>query len=485
MTHVKGGDAPDPLAPERDEPTTVHVTTLDDSHPAAWNARLTGRAWRWGLRLGGTTALLGLIAVAVIALSPLLPRHQAPKPAPLDMVALRVPAAERSCLAGVAWAPDGAQVALVRDSVCDTSSLAGPTVMTFNATTGEMVGAFPIDFSFLCASRSCAKERPAAQVALDGVAWSPDSMSVAIPFTVYAATGPATELNLAMFGLAQVAVRGADIGATRSWVESSTASDLLTQPGPVSAIEWDDTDAAYRTLNIAPASAYAWSADGTLTPVTLPTSPGSVSSPAGGVGMSGGAFSMWRSGSDWQINALDCASSEWKLLPRPYVALYLTSLAWSPDGRYLVQVTIATRSDVSQAPAGKPSGCRVEPLPVSAPLAAEHDAGLRAALALVAADVNVSEDVEWRPDGQRLAVVTIPASGNDGAILIYDCRSGKLLRRYTASQIPLNGQPGTGPAKNLETLFTGSAWSPDGRRLLIEASGTGATPFILGPRALG
>ena len=241
-------------------------------------------------------------------------------------------------------------------------------------------------------------------------------------------------------------------------------------------------------LSVTPSYAYRWGANGALEPVTLPDTPSSPTGPTGSA-ISSGGFSMWRRGEIWTVNAILCGDGAAKFLPQPYVALDLSTLAWSPDGRYIADVSIGGRyaapASATPEPLSTSTACSQGPMPGQLPLAPIHDAGLRSALALVASTTGASADLEWRPDGQRLAALTFNAAGNSNTILIYDCRTGALLKRYIAGQIPINGQPGTGPAKNFNEVFTGGAWSPNGRRLLIEASGIGAVPFIMGPGALG
>lgn len=482
------GDPGDPAQTRRDAPDGLLVTTLDS---ATSGESHTNRAWRWGLRLGGGIALLGLIAVAAVALIPLIPRPPAPKPKPLDITALQVPAAARSCIVASAWSPDSAQVAILRDSLCvPNGAQPGPSVLIFNGVTGSLVNAFPFNApSFDATIPPGSTGQTSDRVDLVNVSWSPDGFQVAIPFII----GPLNAPSPVTLGLALLTVRGPDVGALRiSTLTSSTftPSDPLMQSGPHTIIEWD-TQAAQRTLTLTPSYAYQWSVNGALEPIAPPSAQGAPSSPAGGASASG-VFSMWRSGHIWSVNALACAVGGEKPLPHPYIALNLTTLAWSPDGRYIAGVNVSGRYDPPATPANATptprdpgTDCTAGPPPDPLPLAPVHDAGLRSALALVGATGSASMDLAWRPDGRRLAAVTFNTAGSENAILLYDCRTGAVLKRYTAGQFPINGPPGTGPAKNFNEVFTGGAWAPNGQRLLIEATGTGAVPFIMGPSALG
>ena len=482
-------DGPARRAPEeRDTLDDLRRSALDGATPGG---ALAGRAWRWGLRLGGVVALLGLIAVAAVALSPLIPRPAPTKPAPLDITALQIPAEARSCLVDGAWSPDGAQIALVRDSQCvPNATKPGPTVMLFNGTTGALLNAFPLVSAVSQVSTpSGGGAAPSERVILDHVAWSPDGIQLAIPFVVI----PQSAASAMTIGVALLTVRGPDVGALKlktETVSSLSPPDSLAQAGQHSITEWDVQEGP-RALSVTPSYAYQWGANGDLEPVTPPATPGAPKGPAGGVVISGG-FSMWRHGLISTVNATLCDDGAEKFLPQPYVALDLSTLAWSPNGRYIAEVSASGRYDAPDAPANATpeplttsSACSPGPMPGQLPLAPMRDAGLRSELALVASRAGASADLEWRPDGQRLAAIGEEPVAGINAILIYDCRTGALLERYIAGQIPINGLPGTGPAKNFNDVFIGGSWSPNGRRLLIEATGTGAVPFILGPGALG
>lgn len=391
-----------------------------------------------------------------------------------------------------AWSPDSAQVAIVRDTACDANATtSSPDVMVFNGKTGDLARAFPLDAEILQATAPDSRAARSMRVEIVGVAWSPDGVQVAAPFIVV----PSNASGPVAIGAALLTARGAHSGAVRLWTGTAhdfAPSGLLAQTRPHVIMVWDTQREAQRALTVAPAYAYRWGMDGALEPVAMSdAAPGAPSGPAGGA-ISSGGFSLWRRGQMWAVNALDCGGGAEKFLARPYIALQLSTLAWSPDGRYITQVSAAGRYDTPGSPSTAtpttPSpftACSAGPAPDLLPVGPQHDAGLRAALALASAPGIVSVDLEWRPDGRRLAALTFNVSAIGSEIVIYDCRTGAVIHRYTAGQFPINGLPGTGPAKNFNQAFAGGAWSPDGRRLLVEAVGTGAIPFILGPGALG
>jgi hypothetical protein len=474
------GDQPE----DGPDPHDLRATALD-------GAAAGGRLWRWGLRLGGGVALLALIAVAAIALSPLIPRPAAPQPPPLALTALQLPAVARSCISGAAWSPDSARVAIVRDSVCDANAahdLNDPSALVFDAASGKLLSAAPLALFLLTSGAP-----PKGQVALDGVVWSARGDQLAVLFTIFA-PDPARGLAPASYGVALLTLRGATLILTAFWagnVASENFLDPLELPyGPQGVVEWNLRPGADgpRTLTVTPAYGYRWNPDGSLTPLAQPVNqPGAAS---GSTSASLASFSMWSAGQLWAVNALLCSNGLNTFLPQPYLALTLSRLAWSPDGAYLVALSVAGRYPLpgaapTSASTVTPAFCSGGPATESAPLAPMPDAGLRAAEPLAASPVNAAVSLAWRADGERLAAFTFNITGSGGAILIYDCRTGARLKRITASQIPITGDPGTGPAKNVATIFTGGTWSPDGRRLLVEATGAGAAAFILGQRALG
>lgn len=461
----------------------LRVSGLDGAAPGAGPA---ARGWRWGLRLGGGVALLTLIAVAAVALSPLLPRPAPPRPAklaPVNVLALQVPASARKCLRAAAWSPDGARIAFVRDSACDpraTTDPNDPTALIFDAISGKLESAYPLARMILSAAAP-----PDAQVNISDVIWTPRGDQIAVLYTIFKPNG-ATEATASADGVALLTVRGIHAGRLRSSEEAplpETNADPLTLTGPRTIAEWGmmEASASRRLLTVEPAYAYQWNPDGSLAPILLSSFPQPDRQDS---------VSLWRDGQMWLVNARVCSNGLETFLPQPYLALSLRRLAWSPDGAWLVGLSAGARyplPDSSRTPTPRiaPADCAEGPAAEDVPLGPATDNGLRTAAKLPATGPNASISLAWRPDGKRLAAFVFSVGGEGSAILIYDCATGTLVRRYTAGQIPNTGQPGTGPAKNFWTFFTGGVWSPDGRRLLVETVGVGALPFILGPHALG
>lgn len=467
-----------------DAPPGLSVSALDTAAEAgAVGARGRGRTWRWGLRLGGGVALLALLAVVAVAISPLIPRPAPPKSQPppsLAVVPLQLPSGAPSDFTGEAWSPDGRSIALVLDSSSDPGATTNPsdsTALIFDSHSGQFLNGFPLDRMILPANAPSG-----AQVALRGVIWTADNQRIAVLFTVLEPDQNDT-LSPTADGLALLTVRGPSLGRIVFSLDSP-----LIQPGAVPQTRdaprevgvWDTYGGglARQQRMVVDSLAYRWTDNGAL--VAMP----SASAP--------GDLSLWRDGQLTLVNAFVCAGDTGKPQERPYLELSLSTLAWSPSEQYLTSLNATRSYDVpavngptpTPGPVTLTGACSAGPAYDSLEPGPRHDAGLVAAEALAASPNNSWAGLEWSPNGQRLAVFPFNMTGAGGAILIYDCHTGKLITRVTASQIALSGQPGSGPAKNFDTIFTGGVWSPDGRSLLIEASGVGARPFVLGPRAL-
>jgi Tol biopolymer transport system component len=114
-----------------------------------------------------------------------------------------------------------------------------------------------------------------------------------------------------------------------------------------------------------------------------------------------------------------------------------------------------------------------------------HDAGMRAALALLDGTHLPSINLAWSPNGRRLAVTpsdigaggVAAASVTAPALTVYDCASGRVrLQLSHADLVPTQsgGQP-----------FLAPWWSPDGTYLLLVSLGRQPHIQVLGPTSLG
>src|SRR6185437_4510736 len=203
---------------------------------------------------------------------------------------------------------------------------------------------------------------------------------------------------------------------------------------------------AYSTIYLTPALAYRWlpsdvlvadqplPAKASAAPAVAPTPP-TTSATTAGVSADGQTLSMWQMGTISPVTATACGSDGVTVQPlsQPYALLALSASAWSPDGRYLLDVNVQARlatepgrpTPASNGASPCDSGMPPDQLP-GAPL---HDNGLREALGLLDAYGNTQLTLAWSPDGRRLAVTTLATAQGTGALVIYDCASGAPLQR--------------------------------------------------------
>jgi hypothetical protein len=223
------------------------------------------------------------------------------------------------------------------------------------------------------------------------------------------------------------------------------------------------------------ATAYQWSSDGTLAPVSG-VAGGPVGTPDGGK-----TFTVWQSGSLSYGSAQVDANSQPIADPQE-INWNASTATVSPDGRYFYPYVPAYGSLVppstKQAFAHEP---RLEP----------HDKALLALAQRMTLATNPDQQaqilVAWRLDGRLMAEVSQNQSGAGGGaagaasataqtftVSLYDTTTGKLVKRLTPNLAGL--QPGEAAREAL-------AWSPDGAHLLLMDNAFGAIT-IWGPGAL-
>jgi hypothetical protein len=432
---------------------------------------------------------VGLVALLVVVLALNLSGRLTPQlfmakpPAPHT---LRPQAVGMNCLLDAAWSPQGTRLALLGDQhaqVCPatTSGQKAGLVTVFDATTGKLLATLHPDDAIVRAISTFAQRAapaanpPAAQIATaityQHVLWSPNGRQMALTFS-FALSSIGVNLSLPdrepedLQGVLLLNTDGAHSQVILQ-VESAYRQ---------AAVEWDLNGDAIVAASappaliftfgpLTPAVAYRWQTGATPVAVTplsskaVPPVPplGSVGNPAGGA-----AFTIWQPG---EVNGVAVHGPGGLLTPVPGVyELRTTFLAWSPDGRYLLDAVVP---DGVLALPGTPSPTQDQ---LSAygvagvPLLPLRDAGLARALHAVNPIDPSGTYLTWRPDGRVLAAYSPENAFAIPPVMFYDCATG---RQLTSLRPPALGYPSVTPALLGEgTLLR---WSPDGTRLLLYA----------------
>jgi hypothetical protein len=270
--------------------------------------------------------------------------------------------------------------------------------------------------------------------------------------------------------------------------------------GPQTVEQWDLSAGTASTLTLPQGLAYAWSAGDTLSASavvaqTPGAQPPAVSAGPVGTPLGGSSFTAWQKGSVYFVNRTGCSGTP--AAPGAAATYYLsnvwTDAAWSPDGRYLVfylsvggRLPTPTPTPPTPGPSpSSPSDCSGWGQASAWPQVPIHDAGMRAALALLDETRLPSIDLAWSPDGRRLAVEpsdvgaggVAAASGTAPALSVYDCASGRVRAQLSRADIV--------PELGGDEPFSVMAWSPDSSHLLLVPMGRGSLIRVLGSGSLG
>ena len=288
-------------------------------------------------------------------------------------------------------------------------------------------------------------------------------------------------------GVALLTIAGPHIGAVSALISarglSLTAEGTGYTPGPLAVDEWDTHQLSARQLDLPVAQEYEWLPGDLL--IGADPSPSGDAEPAGNP-LDGQRFSMWRTGAFVEFNAVNCGQSSASAPAKPatpLTTLYLSTTAWSPDGRYLltvVQVAKAPQVPIHNAGAPRSPFCLSASAASAFPQAPIHDRAMRAALGLLGGDV-LDVELLWSPNGARLAALPSASSQLSSAITLYNAATGAVLARIAAGPSQIPGAQGT----DANALFINGAWSPDGRRLLAVVEGQQFNIRVYSSRALG
>ncbi len=486
--------ARDRLMDQMDDDDDLSVSALESTRASRARAAGVGRSLRQVWRASGVVALLALLAIVAVAVAPHLPRV-APSSVQIPSTGVQAPSDVATCLTGVSWSPDSRQIAAVESSPCGQPYLgpsgpsgpvaAQPNLLIFDATTGRQVATYALDSAVNVALTRVGLKLSSAlsyDISYYETRWSPNGRQIAVGFGVYGEFGGDS-------GMAIVTLTGAHRGqVTVLLTAPNTALSYPTNGFDLTPVErWDVTNGAYTTIYLAPALAYRWLPSDVLVadqPLPANASAATPTTPTTTAGASdaGQLVSMWQMGTISPVTATACAGDGVTTQPlsQPYALLALSASAWSPDGRYLLDVNVQTR--LATEP-GRPlpasndtSPCDGGPAPNQLPSVPLHDNGLRAALGLLDPYGNTQLTLAWSPDGRRLAVTTLAMAQGTGLLTVYDCASGAALQRFSGAQFEADAAQ--------YSLAQNPVWSPDSAHLLLMIGRPDPKLLILGPQAL-
>jgi WD40 repeat protein len=447
---------------------------------------------RWPVPFGSAVALLAVLAMVVAACDPFPQALGKSTATTLDSpLALDPAALGMTCVNGAEWSPDSAKIAILGTlqgcSQSNPNNYYPNVVAIVNATNGHLLESLQPDstvlsFFHLHAPQGGAPitgpDSPGAAgdlfqpgVAYDGLAWSPDGKSVAMPFS-FAYTGASPSGG--SHALGRVSVSGLYIGAIDGSSARAIGETLSQQllyvaewnvktgkPVVASASLGSPIQGGTVAQLEPPSLSYSWRSDGSLSgsgalntsrpPAPAPLDP--VGNPDGGA-----SFTVWQPMSI-QVNVGDPAN------PQPTAAFSAWSgfVAWSPDGTYVLATSYVWRVQPSKQPIPSETQLQREGS-ADLPLLPIRDAAMDAMLSPEQGDhphAFASAQFTWSPDGKMLAAIADGGAtmiSPDLTVLIADCASGKTL---TTLQV--------GSASTASGNISDIQWSPDGKKLLVGA----------------
>jgi WD40 repeat protein len=473
------------------ERADLTVTSLRPSS-AAPGTRSRGRFW---YRVVGGCGLAALVLVGTLVwLHPALPLPAiSPTPLPerdpltVDAYSVGIP-----CVDGAAWSPDSRSFVLAGNSTCNGLNVAqDETLVVFNAHSGAVRAHTTVQVADI--QRAIPPPGGASwagtRIGYGQPFWSPDGRRIVltfeadIPGAVATAGGPSNARD-------GIVVLDNTLSAMRIFGGLGRITPLLgvANFGPQTVEQWDLSAGSASAVTLPMGLAYSWSADDKLSASDVVAQTPDGPPPAGseetvGNPIGGRDFTLWQNGNVAFADGTGCSGTLSATAPNYYLT-FLSTSAWSPDGRYLaLKVSANGRlpstppTPPTPAPSGSSGGCTNFGPPTQWPQMPVRDDGMRAAVALVDGTRLQSIQLAWSPDGRRIASQPSDIASGVPALTIYDCASGRLRLRLTAADLvpeQVGGQP-----------FRAMAWSPDGTRLLLVPLGPFPIIHVLGPKSLG
>lgn len=452
---------PGRAAPEQDETLRLPRVTAPPNHPphdsrqrppqdvAAVARRLRPQR---GQRRGALPIALAALVIALVAVGAGVwalrgrqPTAKIAPPPPMPPVrSIDLGAYNFSCPIDPTWSPDGTQIALWATlGDCGNQQTGGPELAILDARTGKLANSVTL-YSLL------SKQGLPTTLIPSPFAWSPDgaSLTFSVGYTYYQAPAANAPHGLVTITLAHDTAR-----------YTPDATPLPpTMDTPAIRI-WDiRSGKLVQTIeSLAPATTYAWDADGSLAPA-----------PAGATGKE--AVSVWQAG---VISPIDAIASNENVQgpPDEYVPqdwLFGSSAArWSPDGRYLALPAALVVRLPGGAHAFPTYGCQqvCDSTPVAPP-----DKAFSAALAAAQKGWIVKSgqppefnglDIAWRADGKELATMLPNEDFNLAEpvvkVTVFNTQTGAIVAKLPINRTMVNFS-GNGDLPPI-------TWSPRGSSL--------------------
>lgn len=470
-----------------DDELTVSLLDSEDAPARSPLAPLSTLRLRGMWRMSGVVTVIALLAVVLVAIAPHLPRALPMRYHP-QFTALEVSKDVAQCMQVTSWSHDGRHIAATLSSGCEQPYVGQkppqPNLILFDAASGRQVAAFMLDDYVTTALRQSSgipQNAASFDIGYYDAQWSVDNTQIVVLWSIYGD-------KVAYQGVLVITVTGSARGHVSALInkavnDASTPSPSGNALMPID--RWDLQSQTHTTMYLPPALAYQWLPGDTLVavdPLSLTGANVSAGPTALGNAIGGQSFSMWRDGSALPADNTACAPHP---SASPYSTLYLYTVVWSPDGRYLLDVMVAARVALPQ---GKPtpttpptdgSCANVAPSDV-APIVPMRDAGLRAATVALTSRPGATNELAlaWSADGRRLAVGAQSFTATNSKVMIYDCASGALLQTFTSDEFA------TGDLNGATSALLNPRWSPDGNHLLLTLNGAQSGLVIVNSQSL-
>lgn len=354
-----------------------------------------------------------------------------------------------ACLVDASWSPDSKQVAVLgygQNCPLMPGPLPSLQVNIYNAISRKLVRQVRLDTVILTVLKQhVARPSNASSINLGSIAWSPNGQELAVSFNT-------DELGPIYAGVLLLAPDGHE-RRVMLWRDSRENSSF-------SYLEWDLSRGAPRAVyyiqqlasplqpasivNLQPAPAYRWQANGTLEPESHSID-GPIGNPNGDP-----TFTIWQPGF---ADLVTQQPPDGPTLPAKFLTWSTQFAAWSPDGRYFIDQTYTIGRFVVH---GQPPPSHQELVSLGMdqlPTLNIRDKALAGILAKLWSDQAGDAYIAWRPDGRELATYAA------GRVQIYDCATGRKLASLIPTSKPADLNGG-------ETF----SWSPDDSRLLLSSS---------------